>query len=161
MAVDLARVAVGQGWQKEHLIHKLLHQHNLMTQCKLYHQHHNLLGLTVLQPLMEFQNQPGCIGSKPNIEKPMGKFLPTPGHSLFSKGRQQEFQQIPDRQQMATTTLVRWDKPVRCSARFQNLPMALAQKQKLAHQITETALKGIGGVVTLQACINLVYMYCK
>ena len=105
-------------------------------------------------PLMEFQNQPGCIGAKPNIEKPMDKFLPNPGHSLFNKGRQQEFQQMRDRQQMATTTLVRPDKPIRCSARFQNQPMTLAQKQKLAHQITETALKGIGGVVALQACLN-------
>ena len=38
-------------------------------------------------PLMEFQNQPGHIGSKPDIEKPMGKFLPSPGQSLFNKGR--------------------------------------------------------------------------
>ena len=50
-------------------------------------------------PLMEFQNQPGHIGSKPNIEKPMGNFLPTPGHSLFNKGRQQKFQQMHDRQE--------------------------------------------------------------
>ena len=62
-------------------------------------------------PLMEFQNQPGHIGSKPNSEKPMGKFLPSPGQSLFSKGRQQEFQQMCDQQQMASTTLERWTSP--------------------------------------------------
>ena len=53
----------------------------------------------------------------------MGKFLPSPGQSLFNKGRQQEFQQMCDRQEMASTTLVRWDKPVRHSARIQNWPM--------------------------------------
>ena len=76
--------------------------------------------------LMEFQNQPGHIGSKPNIEKPVGKFPSTPGHSLFSKGWQQEFQQMCDRQEMATTTLVRQDKPARHSARIQNQPLTLA-----------------------------------
>ena len=75
-------------------------------------------------PLMEFQNQPGHIGSKPNLEKPMGKFMPSPGVSFFSKGRQQEFQDMRMRQEMATTTLVR------CSARFQNRPMSLAKKTK-------------------------------
>ena len=55
----------------------------------------------------------------------MGKSLPSPGQSLFNKGRQQEFQQMHDRQEMATTTLVRWDKPIRCNARIQNWPMTL------------------------------------
>ena len=32
--------------------------------------------------------------------------------------------------------------------------MTLAQKQKLAHEITETAMKGIGDIVALQACLN-------
>ena len=62
-------------------------------------------------PLMEFQNQPGHIGSKPNIEKAMGKFLPSAGVSFFSKGRQQEFQDMHMRQEIATTL-------VRHSARF-------------------------------------------
>ena len=105
-------------------------------------------------PLMEFQNQPDCIGSKPNTEKPMGKFLSSPGQSLFNKGRQQEFQQMCDRKEMATTILVRWDKPIRCSTRIQNLPMTLVQKQQIAHEITQNAMKDIGGIVGLQACLN-------
>ena len=55
---------------------------------------------------------------------------------------------------MATTTLVRQDKPIRRSARIQNQPMTPVQKQKLAHDITETVMKGIGGIVTLKACLN-------
>ena len=99
-------------------------------------------------PSMEFQNQPGHIGSKPNIEKPMGKFLPSPGVSFFSKGRQQEFQDMRMRQEMATTTLVRH------SARFQNRPMSLAKKQKLAQEIAGRALKCMGGIVALQSPMN-------
>ena len=89
---------------------------------------------------MEFQNQPGRIGSKPNIEKAMGKFLPSASVSFFSKGRQQEFQDMRMRQEMATTTLVRR------SARFQNRPMSLAKKQKLAQEIAGRAMKSMGGL---------------
>ena len=99
-------------------------------------------------PLMEFQNQPGRIGSKPNIEKPMGKYLPSAGVSFFSKGRQQEFQDMHMRQEMATTTLVRR------SARLQNQPMSLAKKQKLAKDIAGRALKSMGGIITLQSSMN-------
>ena len=99
-------------------------------------------------PLMEFQNQPGCIGSKPNIEKPMGKYLPSAGVSFFSKGRQQEFQDMRMRQEMATTTLVRR------SARLQNQPMSLAKKQKLAKDIAGRALKSMGGIIALQSSMN-------
>ena len=75
-------------------------------------------------PLMEFQNQLGRIGSKPNIDKPMGKYLPSAGVSFFSKGRQQEFQDMRMRQEMATTTLVRR------SARLQNRPSVISKKTK-------------------------------
>ena len=98
-------------------------------------------------PLMEFQNQLGRIGSKPNIDKPMGKYLPSAGVSFFSKGRQQEFQDMRMRQEMATTL-------VRRSARLQNQPMLLAKKQKLAKDIAGRALKSMGGIITLQSAMN-------
>ena len=98
--------------------------------------------------LMEFQNQPGRIGSKSNIDKPMGKYMPSAGVSFFSKGRQQEFQDMRMRKEMATTTLVRR------SARLQNQPMSLAKKQKLAKDIAGRALKSMGGIIALRSSMN-------
>ena len=78
----------------------------------------------------------------------MGKFPPSAGVTFFSKGRQQKFQDMHMRQEMATTTLVRR------SARFQNRPMSLAKKQKLAQEIAGRALKSMGGIVALQLSMN-------
>ena len=83
-------------------------------------------------PLMEFQNQPGRIGSKPNIDKPMGMYLPSAGVSFFSKGRQQEFQDMCMRQEMATTLV----------------------RRKLAKDIAGRALKSMGGIIALQSAMN-------
>ena len=100
-------------------------------------------------PLMKFQNQPGRIGSKPNLDVPMGKFLPTPCGTLFSKGTQLYFWRQCDEQEM----------PPRRSIRIQNqnqdYPLSPSKKQRVARKIVKKkAIERMGGLLVLKACFQ-------
>ena len=95
---------------------------------------------------MEFQNQPGRIGSKPNINIPMGKFLPTPGSTLFNKSTQHKFQQQWDEQEMSP------QRSIRIHNKADN--MSKGNKQKLARKIVKTVMEQMGRFTALKACFQ-------
>ena len=99
-------------------------------------------------PLIEFQNQPGSIGSKPNINIPMGKFLPTPGSTLFNKGAQHKFQKQWDEQEMSS------QRSIRIQNRSKADNMNKGNKQKSARKIVKTVMEQMGGFMALKACFQ-------
>ena len=99
-------------------------------------------------PFMEFQNQSGRIGSKPNLDVPMGKFLTTPHSTLFSKGAQMYFQRQCDEQEMAPRRMVRIQN------QNQDDLISQSKKQRLDRKIVKTVMEGMGGFTALKACFQ-------
>ena len=97
---------------------------------------------------MEFQKQLGRIGSKPNLDVPMGKFLPIPCSTLFSKGAQMYFQRQCDEQEMAPR------RSIRIQNQNQDDPVSPSKKQRLARQIVKTVMEGMGEFTALKACFQ-------
>ena len=101
-------------------------------------------------PLIKFQNQLGRIGSKPNLDVPMSKFLPTPLSTLFGKDAQMYFQRQCDEQEMALRRSIR----IQNQNQNQDDPVSQSNRQRLARKIVKTVMEGMEGFTALKSCFQ-------
>ena len=84
-------------------------------------------------PRMVYDNMPNCVGSKPNLDKSLGRFIPSPTSTFLNKEAQVKFDNLRSEQEMSPNTLVRSGVETRRSPRL--TLVTESQKAKLAGEI--------------------------
>ena len=88
-------------------------------------------------PRMVYDNMPNHVGSKPNLDKPLGRFIPSPTSIFLNKEAQVIFDNLRSEQEMSPNTLVRRGVETH---RSPGLTLVTeSQKAKLAREIAQRA----------------------
>ena len=103
-------------------------------------------------PRMVYDNMPNHVGSKPNLDKPLSRFILSPTSIFLNKEAQVKFDNLRSEQEMSPNTLVRRGIETRRSPRL--TLVTESQKVKLAEEIAHRAIKKIGQMTALQVCFN-------
>ena len=94
---------------------------------------------------------PNPVGSKPNLDNPLGRFIPLPNSTFLNKEAQKRFDHMRSEQEMSPNTLVRRGVEKCTSPRLQIVTES--QKVQLVNKIAHTAMKSMGQTAALQACL--------
>ena len=87
-------------------------------------------------------NMPNHVGSKPNLDKPLSRFIPSPTSIFLNKEAQVKFDNLRSEQEMSHNTLVRSGVETHRSPRL--TLFTESQKAKLAREIAHRAIKKMG-----------------
>ena len=88
---------------------------------------------------LEFDNMPNQVGSKPNLDKPLGRFILSPNSTFLNKEVQRKFDDTRSEQEMSPNTLVIRGVEKCTSPRLTTVTQS--QKAKLVKKIAQTAMK--------------------
>ena len=103
-------------------------------------------------PRMVYNNMPNCVGSKPNLDKPLGRFIPSATSTFLNKEAQVKFDNLRSEQEMNPNTLVR--RGVETCRTPRLTLITESQKAKLAGEIAQRAMKQMSQMAALQVCFN-------
>ena len=91
---------------------------------------------------MVYNNMPNCVGSKPNLDKPLSRFILSPTSNFLNKEAQVKFDNLRSEQEMSPNTLVRSGVETCRSPRL--TLVTESQEAKLAREIAQRAIKKNG-----------------
>ena len=90
--------------------------------------------------------------TKPDIDKPLGRFILSPSSTFLNKEAQKRFDDMRSEQEMSPDTLVRRGVETHKIPRL--TIVTESQKARLVAKIAHTAMKNMGQTAALQACFN-------
>ena len=99
---------------------------------------------------MVYDNMPNHVGSKPDVDKPLGMFIPSPNKTFLNKQAQEQFADMREQQELSPNTLVKKGVPQRRRPRLTMLTQG--QKAKIAAKLVHSAMQEMGKTAALQAC---------
>ena len=103
-------------------------------------------------PRLEFDNMPNLVGTKPDIDKPLGWFISSPSSTFLNEAAQKKFDDMRSEQEMSPNALVRRGVQTHRSPRL--TIVTEFQKAKPVVKVVHTAMKQMGQTAALQACFN-------
>ena len=99
---------------------------------------------------LEFDNMPNKVGTKPDSDKPLRRFIPSPCSTFLNKEAQKRFDDMI--QEMSPNILVRRGVQTHRSPRL--TVVTESQKAKLVVKVACAAMKEMDQIAALQECFN-------